>query len=437
MKLYLFILLFWSSNACCKHIYGKIYNISSQQYESFFPLYFYENEHFFQASTSNAFGEFYFESEKNIDWFISNNSLKKIIQIRFKSGDTDTFEIDIENQNHNFYQYILSKQFNAEKNVKTNMYSTIDGYGLYYNIEEKKIQRNALPTSIFKHSNLVFYNKENILNEHELEKLNNKILDFKNENSTKIVDYKLIQSSINNVKYFCLKYDFKTFEKTRKNDNVRILLDASRSMQLENNANNLLKFWEEKPLQHFEKPIVKNSQEIDIKDISAFFNQRLMIISDEDFLLKNSGEKIIAIIKKNNIKLELHLITKSFAYTNDFIEKLKSKGINVEFHEDIFSVKSKIFDFYNIKNKVIFSDFSSQINWNNDIVKSFKIEGFNNITDYKNAQNHYSFSIKNHDSFFFVYTIECLNNSSNIGTIQHQFIQHQPNINVPKHIVIN
>lgn len=434
-----FVIFFACSftNAFAKQIYGTVYNISSQKYEAFFPLYLFVNNHYFLFSTTNAFGEFDVQTDENIHVLLSNNYQKKIYKTKFRIGLNDTLEIFIENQKNNFYQHVLSKQINIDAKYEYKIKSTIDAYGLHYDIKNKKIIRNALPTSIFKSTTLIFDNNENnnylIFND----SINKAIDVFRQNENRNIFEYSLIDDTENNYKYLCLKYDFAYNNKKIELTKNAILLDITPSMQVENNANKILTILKKNIFKKLTKTIEQHSEEINTASISKFKNCRLMIISDEDFLLKNESKMILPILKKNNIQLEIHLLNKNFAFTNDNIEHLKSNAVKVVFHNDISSIEKDLYQFYNINNSIIFSDFESIIYWNEKAIKNFEIIGFNTLKDYESNFGYKKNQIRSNEQYFFIYKIQTFNTKTNIAIVKHKYLQHQKDIHLSNSIIIN
>lgn len=433
-----FVIFFACSftNAFAKQIYGTVYNISSQKYEAFFPLYLFVNNHYFLFSTTNAFGEFDVQTDENIHVLLSNNYQKKIFKTKFRIGLNDTLEIFIENQKNNFYQHVLSKQINIDAKYEYKIKSTIDAYGLHYDIKNKKIIRNALPTSIFKSTTLIFDNNENnnylIFND----SINKAIDVFRQNENRNIFEYSLIDDTENNYKYLCLKYDFAYNKKIELTKNA-ILLDITPSMQVENNANKILTILKKNIFKKLTKTIEQHREEINTASISKFKNCRLMIISDEDFLLKNESKMILPILKKNNIQLEIHLLNKNFAFTNDNIEHLKSNAVKIVFHNDISSIEKDLYQFYNINNSIIFSDFESIIYWNEKAIKNFEIIGFNTLKDYESNFGYKKNQIRSNEQYFFIYKIQTFNTKTNIAIVKHKYLQHQKDIHLSNSIIIN
>lgn len=434
-----FVIFFACSftNAFAKQIYGTVYNISSQKYEAFFPLYLFVNNHYFLFSTTNAFGEFDVQTDENIHVLLSNNYQKKIFKTKFRIGLNDTLEIFIENQKNNFYQHVLSKQINIDAKYEYKIKSTIDAYGLHYDIKNKKIIRNALPTSIFKSTTLIFDNNDNnnylIFND----SINKAIDVFRQNENRNIFEYSLIDDTENNCKYLCLKYDFAYNNKKIELTKNAILLDITPSMQVENNANKILTILKKNIFKKLTKTIEQHSEEINTASISKFKNCRLMIISDEDFLLKNESKMILPILKKNNIQLEIHLLNKNFAFTNDNIEHLKSNAVKVVFHNDISSIEKDLYQFYNINNSIIFSDFESIIYWNEKAIKNFEIIGFNTLKDYESNFGYKKNQIRSNEQYFFIYKIQTFNTKTNIAIVKHKYLQHQKDIHLSNSIIIN
>lgn len=434
-----FVIFFACSftNAFAKQIYGTVYNISSQKYEAFFPLYLFVNNHYFLFSTTNAFGEFDVQTDENIHVLLSNNYQKKIYKTKFRIGLNDTLEIFIENQKNNFYQHVLSKQINIDAKYEYKIKSTIDAYGLHYDIKNKKIIRNALPTSIFKSTTLIFDNNDNnnylIFND----SINKAIDVFRQNENRNIFEYSLIDDTENNCKYLCLKYDFAYNNKKIELTKNAILLDITPSMQVENNANKILTILKKNIFKKLTKTIEQHSEEINTASISKFKNCRLMIISDEDFLLKNESKMILPILKKNNIQLEIHLLNKNFAFTNDNIEHLKSNAVKVVFHNDISSIEKDLYQFYNINNSIIFSDFESIIYWNEKAIKNFEIIGFNSLKDYESNFGYKKNQIRSNEQYFFIYKIQTFNTKTNIAIVKHKYLQHQKDIHLSNSIIIN
>lgn len=434
-----FVIFFACSftNAFAKQIYGTVYNISSQKYEAFFPLYLFVNNHYFLFSTTNAFGEFDVQTDENIHVLLSNNYQKKIYKTKFRIGLNDTLEIFIENQKNNFYQHVLSKQINIDAKYEYKIKSTIDAYGLHYDIKNKKIIRNALPTSIFKSTTLIFDNNDNnnylIFND----SINKAIDVFRQNENRNIFEYSLIDDTENNYKYLCLKYDFAYNNKKIELTKNAILLDITPSMQVENNANKILTILKKNIFKKLTKTIEQHSEEINTASISKFKNCRLMIISDEDFLLKNESKMILPILKKNNIQLEIHLLNKNFAFTNDNIEHLKSNAVKVVFHNDISSIEKDLYQFYNINNSIIFSDFESIIYWNEKAIKNFEIIGFNSLKDYESNFGYKKNQIRSNEQYFFIYKIQTFNTKTNIAIVKHKYLQHQKDIHLSNSIIIN
>lgn len=434
-----FVIFFACSftNAFAKQIYGTVYNISSQKYEAFFPLYLFVNNHYFLFSTTNAFGEFDVQTDENIHVLLSNNYQKKIYKTKFRIGLNDTLEIFIENQKNNFYQHVLSKQINIDAKYEYKIKSTIDAYGLHYDIKNKKIIRNALPTSIFKSTTLIFDNNDNnnylIFND----SINKAIDVFRQNENRNIFEYSLIDDTENNYKYLCLKYDFAYNNKKIELTKNAILLDITPSMQVENNANKILTILKKNIFKKLTKTIEQHSEEINTASISKFKNCRLMIISDEDFLLKNESKMILPILKKNNIQLEIHLLNKNFAFTNDNIEHLKSNAVKVVFHNDISSIEKDLYQFYNINNSIIFSDFESIIYWNEKAIKNFEIIGFNTLKDYESNFGYKKNQIRSNEQYFFIYKIQTFNTKTNIAIVKHKYLQHQKDIHLSNSIIIN
>lgn len=434
-----FVIFFTCSftNAFAKQIYGTVYNISSQKYEAFFPLYIYVNNHYFHFASTNAFGEFDVQTDESIHILLSNNYQKKILKTKFKIGLVDTMQIFIENQKNNFYQHVLSKQINIDTKYENKTKSTIDAYGLHYDIKNKKITRNALPTSIFQTSTLVFDTNENdnylIFND----SINKAIEVFLQHENGKIFEYSLIDDAENQCKYLCLKYNFTYNNNIIAHTKNAILLDITPSMQVENNAKNILSIFNKNTFKKLSKNISQHNEEINAGSFSKYKNCKLMIISDEDFLLKNESKNILPILKKHNIQLEIHLLSKNFAFTNDYIEHLKNNAVKIIFHNDINSIEKSIYLFYNIDNRVIFSNFESIIYWNEKAIKNFEIIGFNTLKDYESEFQYKKNQISSNDQYFFIYKIQTFNTKTNIAIVKHKYLQHQKDILLPNSIIIN
>lgn len=431
LKFILVFSLFFLSNVCAKETIGIILNTENNIRIPFISLYATIEDKTLKIAESNAFGAFYsddFSYKKQPFAVIHNDYI--LDKISYRISKIDTIYIFLQTKKTRIYD--LHNEINIEAKTKKITLPTMDYYGIHYAISKSHVVRQPLPTNTFELSELLFANESDI----KFSSVQKHVKTNENIQIHYAVIPNLQQQNMSSLQF---KIETPMFYNQSQEKNVALYFDESASMQNKTNFGKIDKtilqshilrkvkteywYFSEK-IEKQANSTVSSFDKVKLLDIirHAKNENTIAIYTDEDFLLQQFEINAIKEkIKNKRLTIYVFVVSSGFPFTTATIESLRNIGVNFRFVTGNSQLRTTVYSFLQMNDFVVAQQIKAQLLWNRNVVKSFKIKGFDSLRDYESEATFPIQHLYNNQVFSFEYEIETQNKDKHLATLQLQY----------------